>query len=62
MRYQLQLDISVTCGIPTSRARVESINQPKSILHIILDPDLECHLLTFNRLLVFCHILSATGE
>ena len=30
---------------------------------LILDPDLECHLLTFNRLLVvFCHILSATGE
>ena len=33
------------------------------ILVVILDPDLECHLLTFNRLLVvFCHILSATGE
>ena len=30
---------------------------------IILDPDLECHLLTFNLLLVvFCHILSTTGE
>ena len=28
-----------------------------------LDPDLECRLLTFNRLLVvFCHILSTTGE
>ena len=35
----------------------------KKIPDIILDPDLECHLLTFNRLLVvFCHILSATGE
>ena len=33
------------------------------VLNVILDPDLECHLLTFNRLLVvFCHILSATGE
>ena len=32
-------------------------------LTIILDPDLECHLLTFFRLLVvFCHILSTTGE
>ena len=29
----------------------------------ILDSDVECHLLTFNRLLVvFCHILSTTGE
>ena len=34
-----------------------------SISMLILDPDLECHLLTFNRLLVvFCHILSTTGE
>ena len=33
------------------------------LLLVILDPDLECHLLTFNRLLVeFCHILSTTGE
>ena len=31
------------------------------IMFLILDPDLECHLLTFFRLLVvFCHILSTT--
>ena len=35
----------------------------EKISTIILDPDLECHLLTFFRLLVvFCHILSTTGE
>ena len=33
------------------------------IMMIILDPDLECRLFTFNRLLVvFCHISSTTGE
>ena len=33
------------------------------ICMFILDPDLECHLLTFFRLLVvFCHILSTPGE
>ena len=33
------------------------------IVAVILDPDLECHLLTFFRILVvFCHILSTTGE
>ena len=56
-------------GSEKSMAAFRSIDDlPAMLLYgtlslFILDPDLECHLLTFNRLLVvFCHILSATGE
>ena len=60
------IDPAVSSSIFVGEKGENSIrnNLNKSELSIvILDPDLECHLLTFNRLLVvFCHILSTTGE
>ena len=45
------------------RYREPGTSRQAEVILFILDPDLECHLLTFNRpLVVFCRILSTAGE
>ena len=59
----LSLYLSLRLYITNIQLRNDSHSNKARIISVILDPDLECHLLTFNWLLVvFCHILSTTGE